>query len=284
MTSRIIFISCFVVAVGYSLCWYPLQYLKAMQIGSPQLLFYAFSSASLCTIPWLALQVKEWRGHTESLLAVGLSGAVMLTFLNFSLLSGDPLSAISIFCLVIAIILLLKRALSQQSLIITEFMALLVVIVVSLVILFGLDDKLSFHWTQLTSALAGIACYLFFRYHGSSPAIPLTSKLSAIFICSTWLVGMVMIFSPRLVSFPQENAVLISVLYGVLCLIPILLSMLRIFLKQQEMNMQLWSMLVLSVAILSVGLFRHTLFDTPELGAIIVLVVFAGILGTKIES
>lgn len=284
MTNRIIFIGWFAVAVGFALCWYPLKYLKGMQMGSPQLLFYAFSSASLCTIPWLGNQVKLWQGHTDSLLAVGLSGSVVLTFLNFSLLGGEPLSVVSIFCLTLTAILLLKGVLSNQQLGVTEFLILLTNLLVSLVVLFVLQSTSQFHWSQFTAVLAGISCYKFFRYHSSSLAVPLASKLSAIFICSTWLVGMVIIFSPRLVSFPQENAVLISVLYGVLCLVPVLLAVLRVFQEQPERYLLLWVVLVLGVAILSVGSFESTVFDATRLGVIFSLIVIAYLLTIKAKQ
>ena len=278
MTNRIIFIGWFFIAVGFALYWYPLKYLTDMQIGSPQLLFYAFSSASLCTIPWLGCQVKQWRGHAESLLAVGLSGSVMLTFLNFSLVSGDPLSVIGIFCLTLAAILLLKRVLSQQPIIFVEYFVLLLVLITSLVVLFVLRETTHFHWTQLTSVLAGASCYLFFKYHSSNLNVPLASKLSATFICSTWLVGMVVIFSPRFVSFPQENAVFFSVLFGVLCLLPVLLSVLVIFLVQPEESLLLWLVLVLVIAILSVGFFESTLSSKAELWVALSLIFPACIL------
>ena len=263
MTNRITSVGWFLVAAVFALCWYPLKYLKGMQIGSPQLLFYAFASASLCTIPWLAYQAKEWRNQTESLLVFGITGSVMLTFLHFSIMGGEILGSISIFSLVVSSILLLKRVLSEQSIVFTEFLVLLVIAVASLLVFFGLRTTvIAWHWSQLSAVIAGLSCYLFYQKNGSNQSIPVASRLAAVFICSTWLVGMVIIFSPRFVSFPYENAVLISVLYGVLGLIPVLLAVLKVFSAPQEKNLLIWVALVLIVAVVSVEFLEVASGDT----------------------
>ena len=262
MTNRITSVGWFIVAAVFALCWYPLKYLKGMQIGSPQLLFYAFASASLCTIPWLAYQVKQWRNQTESLLVFGISGSVMLTFLNFSIVTGEPLDSISIFTFVISSILLLKRVHSEHPIVFAEFMVLLAIAIASLLVFFGLrTTPIGWHWSQFTAVIAGLACYLFYVKHAQSSGIPLGPKLAAVFICSTWLVGMVIIFSPRFVSFPYENAILISIFYGVVGLIPILLALLKIFSVPQEKSLLIWIVLVLVVAVISVEYFEVTAID-----------------------
>lgn len=263
MTNRISSVGWFVVAAAFALFWYPLKYLKGMQIGSSQLLFYAFASASICTIPWLAYQVKAWRNQTEPLLMIGITGAVMLAFLNFSILSGDVLSSISIFSLVISSILLLKRVLSEQALVFIEFLFLLVVAVSSLLVLFGLGaSSRGLHWSQFAAIIAGISCYFFFKKHSQSSEVPIASKLAAVFICSTWIVGMVIIFSPRFVSFPYENAVLFSVLYGVVGLVPVAIAVLKILSAPEENNLLIWVVSVLLLAVISVELVRVNLSDS----------------------
>lgn len=252
MTNRIIFIGWFLIAVGFAISWYPLKYLKGMQMGSPQLLFYAFASASLSTLPWLAYQAKEWRNRSESLLLFGITGSVMVTFLNFSIASGDPLGVVGLFCLTLSSALLLKRVLSNQALVFKEFLVLLLIIVVSLVSYFGMSaTPYKLHWTQFTAIFAGIASYWFYKSHGSSHDIPLGSKLAAVFICSTWLVGMVIIFSPRFVSFPYENAVLMSIAYGVVFLIPIVISISKVFSVQDEKYLLLWLVMGLATVLIT---------------------------------
>lgn len=199
MTNRITFIGWLILATGLALCWYPLKHLKGMQIGSPQLLFYAFSSASLCSLPWLAYQVKQWRSRTQYLLQIGLTGAVAITFLHFSLLAGEPQTVISIFCLIPVVLIFVLRMLSAESLNPSEFLIFLMIVTASLIAIFGQGEGLSFNWSELMALVAGLFCYLLFRQHNVALEIPLASKLSAILICSTWLVWLLFFLQGLLV-------------------------------------------------------------------------------------
>lgn len=256
MTNKTIFIGWFSIALGLALCWYPLQYLKEMQIGSAQLLFYAFSSATLCTIPWLVYQAKQWQGSTQSLLVIGLSGSSMLVFLSFSLLSGEAASTFSIFCASAAVMMLYRRISTGDQLNVAEYFALVMIVLASITVLFEVKDGFSFHWRQLTAFLSGLSCYFLYKLLGNNVTIPIASKLSVIFICSTWMSGMAIIFSPMSVSFPQENAALSSMLFGILCLLPIQFSLLKVLQRPRDKYFLLWLILTLVVSVSSVRFLR----------------------------
>lgn len=254
MTHKTIPIGWIFIAGGMSLWWYPIQHLRGMQIGSAQLLFYAFLSATVCTVPWLAYQARQWKGHTPSLLIIGLSGSATLVLLNFSLFSGDTVNVFSIFCATPAIFTLSKKVSTNEQLNFVEYFSLVTLILASLAMLLGMEGGVRFHWTQLTSFLAGASCYFLFKSHSENPTLLLASKTSAIFICSTWMSGMAVIFSPRGVSFPQENAALASMLYGVLLMVPILLSTLKVLQSSRGKYFLTWLILVLVASVVSVKL------------------------------
>jgi len=280
MTNKLIFIGSLILAVGLALCWYPLKVVSETQIGSAQLLFFAFAAASLCTLPWLAYQVKSWRGRSQSLLQVALSGSLSLTFLHFSLLYGEPLTVFGIFCLVPAVILFLRRTLGKAALNIGELAVLMMVIVASMIILFGIKGGLNYQWNELGAVVAGAACFLLFMLHGKVTDIPLGSKVAGIFICSTWLVGMAIIFSPRFINFPHDNAMSTSALYGALCLIPVVFSVLYILRDANTPHFLLWISLLLVISLISVALFKGEALTLP-IGLSAGLLALAALLQSK---
>lgn len=281
MTNRKIFIAWLTLAIGLALSWYPLKQLKDLQIGSPQLLFYAFASASLCTAPWLAYQVRSWRAETQALLSIGLSGACMVTFLHFSLLNGSAESVFSIFSLVPTTIFLLKSVLSEEPFHVGEFSIFVMVIIACFTVLFNAKNGFNSQWMMVTSLLAGLFCYVLFMLQSRNTALPLASKLSAVFICSTWLVGMVIIFSTKFVSFPQENAVLASILYGIFCLTPVLLAVLKIMTHCRRSDLLIWLALTLLVSVVSLRLIEGGSYEIEAWASVFFLLLSAGILSIK---
>ncbi|PID45447.1 MAG: hypothetical protein CSB47_08570 [Proteobacteria bacterium] len=277
-----IFIGWLVLAAGLAVCWYPLRQLSDMQIGNPQLLFFAFSSASLCTVPWLVYQMKQWRKDAPYLLGVGLSGAVMLTFFHFAILNGNPQTVIGLFCLVPAIIMLVSKLLAQEVLDFTRFLSLVLIIAACLLAVLTTTGGIRAYWTDFISLIAGIACYLFFKLQHPTLKLPIMSRLSVILICSTWMVGMVIIFSPRVVSFPQENANLASVMYGIFCVIPVLLALLHVLSDKKEKHLLLWLALSLGVGVVGSVIAAGKLMMFSHWAPLILLLLSACVLITKL--
>lgn len=254
MVKKTLPIGLLILAVGFGLLWYPLRQLKGMQMGSAQLLFYAFASASVFTAPWLAYQVKQWRAKSQSLFLIGFSGALAFTLLFFALLSGDPLAVMSLFCLMPAAILLVTKLLSHQALGMRAFLGLLLIVLVSLSAFFSSSKGIRLHWSELSAMIAGLAFYSCYRFQQSNADLPVLSQLSAIMVCSTWVSGMVIIFSPRMVSFPQDYAALLSVLFGLFCINSVIGALLFILSKYYENALLAWLGLVISVSFASLAL------------------------------
>lgn len=243
------------------MCWYPLEKLESMRIVSSQLLFFAFSTASIFTVPFMAYQVEKWRNKTLELLVFGLTAGVSNVLLHYSLLHGNPIVAVAIFCMAIIASLFLDRLARGVNLATSEFLVVLSLVMITALTLLAISDLLMLSPSQLLAVLAGIGFYrLSLLNAGSKKGIPIMSRVAAVFLASTWLVGMVLIFSPHSTSFPQENSALFSALYGAIILMPIIAAVVCILTEYKSQNLLLWVTLLLSVNF--IGLIFY--FDTTS--------------------
>lgn len=234
---------CLSASIG--LCWYPLSNLQSMQMETSQILFFAFATGALLTSPLMAHQVKLWRNKTLEMLVFGLVGGISIAVLHYSLMNGFPIVSLSLFAMSAVGSLFINRVMDSDPISAGEFLTLLSLLLASLLILLSIE-QLSFHWTSGLAIIAGIGFYrLMMINQGSTSAIPLGSRVAAVFIAATWLVGMMLIFSPRANSFPLENAALFSALYGGMILLPIVISVVCLFLKHQLNAFLLWVALIL---------------------------------------
>ena len=224
-----------------------------MQIESSQLLFFAFSAASLLTVSFLARQVESWRHSTLELLIFALTGGVSTVLIHYSLLHGNPIVVISLFCMTLSVSFFLVRLGKGQNLAAGEFITILAVLLVAVSTLMVISNELVLHWSQLLAVLAGLGFYRLWLLNGHARSeIPIMSKLAALLIASTWLVGMVLIFSTRSTSFPLENAALFSILYGLVILGPIIASVIFILSEDNFKTFYLWVTVLLSANFIGV--------------------------------
>ena len=237
-----------VFASALALCWYPLGIISQTYLVDTQILFYAFSAGSVLSIPFLFKQAGQWRPHTPTLVVFALVSSVANTLLQYSLLSGSSLIIVSIICIVLSALLLFTRVEADQTL---DFIVTLSVLVLGLVMLFLVGGGLTYHWTELAASLVALLFFGLLRLDKYSAVIPLGSKLSASLLASTWIIGMITIFSGRFSSYIQDNAVGLSVTYGSLCLIPIVASVLYVLSSKGRAYVLLWLPLLLSISFIS---------------------------------
>lgn len=246
MTSKLYFILLICISAVLGLCWYPLSRLVDMQIDSSQLLFFSFAAASVVTITCMALQVAQWRKNTLELLIIALTGGASLVLFHYALLQGNPIVAVSLFCIALIAAFFLDRLARGKNLIPTEFLTILSLLLVAITIIF-LTSPLNLDWWLVLPVLAGIGFHrLILVNNVAHVEIPVLARLGAIFIASTWLVGMVLIFSPRSAIFPQENAALFSALYGAVILVPVMASIVLMLVKYNLVFLLLWATALLT--------------------------------------
>ena len=272
MTSKLKVIISVCLSAGLGICWYPLSKLEGMQVESSQLLFFAFSAASLLTAPLMAFQVKTWRTSTLELLVFGLVGGISSAIFHYSLLGEFPVTALSLFCMAVVCSLFLDRIIKNDEMAFKDFLTLLSLILAALLILLADSPKL--YWSQLLAIMAGVGFHrLMLLNNDSSSNIPIMSRVAAVFIASTWLVGMVLIFTPRSNNFPLENASLFSALYGVIILLPIVFSIIFIVIRKQFGEFLFWITLLLSLnLVMGVIFFNVSEGNVMAWGALLLVV------------
>jgi hypothetical protein len=143
--------------------------------------------------------------------------------------------------------LFLARIMNGEPIPFRDFLIMLSLMLASLFMLLAMDG-LRIYWSHIFSIFAGVGVHrLMLLSHDASSQIPIQSRVAAVFIASTWLVGMVLIFTPRSNNFPLENASLFSALYGLIFLLPIMFSIVFIVIRKQFREFLLWITLLLGI-------------------------------------
>ena len=248
-----------------------------MQVESSQLLFFAFSAASLITAPVMAFQVKKWRTKTLELLVFGLVGGVSNAILHYSLLNNFPIAVLSLFGMAAVGSFFVSRLMKSEPVAFGEFLTILSILLAAIFMMLE-TNGLKLQWSQLLAILAGVGFHrLVLINEGSNTDIPILSRVAAIFIASTWFVGMMLIFSPRANSFPLENAALFSALYGLIILLPIIFSIVFILTRKQFSVFLFWVTLLLGFNLAGVLAYLNIDLFNPMLWLSMLLILGCGI-------
>ena len=230
MTSKFKFIALMLLSAGMGLYWYPLAKLESLQIESAQLLFFAFSSASILTVPFMAREANTWRKKTFELLIYALTGGASTVLLQFAFLQGSSTVVVALFCMAVLVVFFFNSMLSKQSFAISDFLLFLTLMLSASLLLLIANGLAVVQWWQLFAVLSGVgASRLLGVGEEDGSSIPVMTRVASIFLVSTWLVGMVLIFSPLSASFPKEHSTLFSFLYGAIVLVPIVAATVMIF-------------------------------------------------------
>lgn len=173
---------------------------------------------------------------------------------------------VALFCSAALGSLFIGRIAKAKSFSGGEFLVLLALVLAALLTLLGVSEPLTLHWAQLLAVLSGCGfCKLMSEMQISDVGIPIMSKVAALFIASTWLAGMMLTFSPRSTSFPEEYSALYSALYGVIILLPVMLSTITIFSSRQTSAFLMWITLLLGINLIG-GLIH---LNATAIGALI---------------
>jgi len=221
MTTKITIASLVLIALWLASSWYPIKYLSDMRLGSTQLVFFAFIAATLVTVPWLFLQVRQWITHSKALILIAIGGGVANTLLHLAVLNGELLRVLPAFSAVLISLLLLNQIFFSVEPKFSRSLTLASLVLVAGIGMRTLSGFGDIQSNEILAGLAGVGFYLALTVSiKSGKQLPLISKVSAIMVCSTWFVGMIIIFSSHTSSFPEQYAITLSGVYGLMCLLP----------------------------------------------------------------
>ena len=249
-----------------------------MHVDSSQLLFFAFSAASILTVPFLAFQVGQWRTRTLELLVFGLVGGISTGLLHYAFLNENPVPVASLFVGAAVAALFFDRLSKGAAIKAGDFLIMLSLTLVTVLILLTFREQLTFKWAQLLAVLAGVGFHqLMVLKKPPETGIPLMSKVAAVFLASTWLVGIMLIFSPRSTSFPEENYALYCALYGGVLLLPMVISLVHVLVNKQLNVFFMWVTLLLGSNLAGALIYSNLSINSPVLWLFLVLVLICGI-------
>ena len=86
-------------SIGWGLTWLPVKYLNQSGIDGIELLFIAFSAASLLMLPLLVRQRQHWLSQLNLLVSIALVGGIANIAFQTSLIYGDVVRVMILFYL-----------------------------------------------------------------------------------------------------------------------------------------------------------------------------------------
>lgn len=192
-----------------------------MRLGSTQLVFFAFIVATLVTIPWLFLQVRQWISQSKALILIAIGGGGANTLLHLAVLNGELLRVLPAFSTVLMTLLLLNQVFFSVEPKLSRSVILISLVLIAGIGMRSLSGFGDIQSNEILAGLAGVGFYMALVVSTKNgKQLPLMGKVSAIMVCSTWFVGMMIIFSSHISSFPEQYAITLSGVYGLMYLLP----------------------------------------------------------------
>ena len=263
----------FVSSLGWGLTWLPIKTLTDMGLHSMHLVLIAFVSGSLVLLPALIRQYRYWKPFVGILLLVALAGGIANASFQTAMSHGHVVRVMILFYLlpvwsVIGGYLLLGEKLDRIRL-----LAVVLCLAGAFLILDVWHN--AWHgvtWIDLLGVLSGMglaATNILFRY---SQQVPVTSKVAAMFIGCSGIIGLSLLIFPPQASLPEGGAVAYAILYGAVWLTLITFGTQWGVTQMEAGRSAVIIVMELLAAVISVALLTHSELQPHELfGGLMVL-------------
>ncbi|NPU93614.1 MAG: DMT family transporter [Gammaproteobacteria bacterium] len=192
-------------SILWGLTWLPLKFLHGRGIEGLPLILVSYGAVALLLAPLLWRQRSRWAGGARALgLIFLLGGCANLTF-NLALMHGDVVRVMVLFYLMpvwsaVGGRFFLAEAIDRQRLV-----SVALALVGALLILGGWDIlEQPLGWLDLMALVSGLAFALNNIAFRASPALPLASKVGAMFMGCAVLAGLLLVagVQPDLAASP----------------------------------------------------------------------------------
>lgn len=206
-------------SAGWGLTWLPIKALSNMGLDGMHLVFIAFFSGALLSFPWLYSQRRHWRQKIALMLMIGLAGGIANAAFQTAIYHGDVIRVMILFYMLPIWSVIGGRVFLGEEVDAVRIFAVLLSLSGAFVIL----DIAHTSWAGVSridllaigSGIGLAATNILFRY---TQDIPVMSKVSAMFIGCTVLIGISLMVFTTATVLPGSNAVLWAVAYGALWL------------------------------------------------------------------
>jgi drug/metabolite transporter (DMT)-like permease len=219
LPSRLAVLVLFLGSAGWGLTWLPIKALSTMGLDGLHLVFIAFLSGALLLLPMLYRQRVYWKQKLTLMLMIAFAGGFANATFQSAIYHGDVIRVMILFYMLPVWSVIGGRLFLGEKIDALRVMAVLLSLSGAFVILdIAHTSWAGVSWIDLLAIGSGIglaATNILFRF---TQDIPVMSKVSAMFIGCTILIGLsLMVFTPT-IGLPDNNAVLWAVAYGALWL------------------------------------------------------------------
>jgi drug/metabolite transporter (DMT)-like permease len=206
----------FISSVGWGLTWLPLKYLNQQGMQGPTLVFVAFAAAALVLLPAFLRQRRSWAGQVRYLLLIALFGGFANLSFQIALYEGEVIRVMILFYLLPVWSVLGGRLFLGERIDRLRMVTVAGALLGAFLILGGfavLDTRPG--WVDLLAIASGMAFSMNNIAFRATPALPVTSKVTAVFIGCAVLVGGYLLFNPPAPAIHAPDTLLLTMLYGV---------------------------------------------------------------------
>ncbi|MFO8025224.1 DMT family transporter [Thiohalophilus sp.] len=180
----------FISSVGWGLTWIPIKLLNGMGISGPALVFIAFLAGALVMLPFALMQHRQWRKHLSLMLLITLFGGFANVAFQTALYYGDVIRVMILFYLlpvwsVIGGKVFFGEVIDTKRVVTVVFSLGGAFLILGAMAVF---EQLP-HWTDLMAIGAGFAFAMNNLLFRASPGVPLTSKVTAMFVGCSLMIG-----------------------------------------------------------------------------------------------
>jgi drug/metabolite transporter (DMT)-like permease len=215
VNTRLAVLVLFISSACWGLTWLPIKALADMGLDGLHLVFIAFASGAVLLSPWLYKQYALWKKNIVLMLLIALAGGFANASFQTAIYHGDVIRVMILFYMlpvwsVVGGSIFLKEKVDRVRMI-----AVLLCLSGAYIIL----DIWHTSWSGVSwidalaigSGMGLAATNILFRF---TQNIPVMSKVAAMFIGCTALIGMSLTVFSSASALPANSTVLLAVLYG----------------------------------------------------------------------
>ena len=219
MNTRLAVLVLFLSSAGWGLTWLPIKALSDMGLDGLHLVFIAFFSGALLLLPWLYTQRHYWKQKLSLMLMIALAGGFANASFQTAIYHGDVIRVMILFYMLPVWSVIGGRIFLGEKIDAVRVLAVLLCLSGAFIILdIGHTSWTGVSWIDLLAMGSGMglaATNILFRF---TQDIPVMSKVSAMFIGCTVLIGVSLMVFTSTAGLPGNDVVLWAVAYGALWL------------------------------------------------------------------
>jgi drug/metabolite transporter (DMT)-like permease len=206
-------------SIGWGLTWLPLKYLNQQGVQGPMLVFVAFTAGALVLLPAFARQQRYWQGQLHYLALIALFGGFANLSFQIALVQGEVIRVMILFYLLPVWSVLGGRLFLGERIDALRLVTVSGALLGAFLILGGIamfDTRSS--WVDLLAIASGMAFAMNNIVFRATQSLPVTSKVTAVFVGCTVLVGAYLLLATPEPAIFGWQPLILTMVYGVVWL------------------------------------------------------------------